>query len=172
MLSIFLTKIEIFFMLRSISIKMNLFRKIKQQLAFVVDYTFILWMSGFESVWQSNHLDYFYVFKHQKTSFNNCIYDRLHFLLATVPKTIDSLWSPSLVRLSRPYCHLLGKINAKGTFSLPDIYDFHHGQPFWFKNKSLIEKNVPTALILTSRWQCGAESLPRDGAQWLFMLKR
>ena len=61
----------------------------------------------------------------------------------------------SIPRLSAPFSHLLGKKNlnyetAVFTVKMADRYRNH---------RCHMEKNVPKALILPSRWQDGAESL-------------
>ena len=63
-------------------------------------------------------------------------------------KAIDSV---SIPRLLAPSCHLLGKINAIGSFFLSLQTEV--------QQRCHIEKNVPIVFILPSRWQDGAESL-------------
>ena len=76
-------------------------------------------------------------------------------------RVLDSLWSPSLDSQH----HLLGKINAMGTFSSVISIMVCH---FDYKHMCLIEKNVPIALILPSRWQDGAESLGIERTSCLY----
>ena len=71
-------------------------------------------------------------------------------------------------KLSAPSRHLQGKIHALGTFFSTSVISFMVSH-FDYKHRCHVEKNVPIALILPSRWQNGAESLGREitNCQWL-----
>ena len=86
--------------------------------------------------------------------------------------SIDSLWSPSLNSLNSQHHPAIYWAKSKlwEHSSLQDICDFHHGQPFWYKHRCLEEKNVPSALILSSRWQDSAESLGREHTSCLWLI--
>ena len=55
---------------------------------------------------------------------------------------IDSFWGLSTPRLSAPYCYLLGKINALGTF-----FSMRHLVDQFGNHRCHIEKNVPIAFF-------------------------
>ena len=59
-------------------------------------------------------------------------------------------WLHKQLVVSAPSCHLLGKIDDMGIYSLLDICDLCNGQPFWLYS---IVKNVPIVFILPSRWR-------------------
>ena len=63
----------------------------------------------------------------------------------------------SIPRLSAPSRHLQGKIHALGTFFSTSVISFMVSH-FDYKHRCHVEKNVPIALILPSRWQNGTES--------------
>ena len=67
--------------------------------------------------------------------------------------TIDSLWPPSLD--SRHHPTIYWEKSTEWVHS--SVLDM--GSQFDYKHRCLIEKNVPMALILPSRWKDGAESL-------------